>query len=56
MNNLQKLRQDQIPIKCEICDKEFKTNHGMKNHFNITHNSENEHQCNTIYDLDSVST
>ena len=32
--------------KCEICDKEFKTNNGLKSHFNITHNLKKEHQCN----------
>ena len=44
MKNLKKLRKDQI--KCEICDKEFKTKNGLKNHFNITHDLEKEHHCN----------
>jgi len=38
--------QNQIPLKCEICDKEYKNNRGLKNHFNIIHNLEKEHQCN----------
>ena len=29
MNNLKKLRKDQIKLKCEICDKEFRTNLNM---------------------------
>ena len=46
MDNLKKLKQNQIQLKCEICDKEFKTNNGLKNHFDITHNLEKEYQCN----------
>ena len=40
------VRQNQIPLKCEICDKEFKSKNGLKYHFNITHNFEKKHQCN----------
>ena len=46
MDSLKKLRQDKIPLKCEICDKEFKSSESLKYHFNITHNLEEEHQCN----------
>ena len=47
MENLKKMKLNQIPLfKCEICDKEFKTNKGLKHHFNITHNFEKEYQCN----------
>ena len=46
MKILKKLMKDQIKIKCEICDKEFKTKNGLKNHFNITHDLEKEHHCN----------
>ena len=46
MNNLKKLWQHQIQLKCEICDKEFKTKNGLKNHFNITHDLQKEHLCN----------
>ena len=46
MNNLKKLRQNQISLKCEICDKEFKSKNSLKNHFNITHNLEKKYECN----------
>ena len=46
MKILKKLMKDQIKIKCEICDKEFKTKNGLKNHFNITHDLQKEHLCN----------
>ena len=45
MSDLKKLEENQIPLKCEICDKEFKSNNGLKYHFNITHNLEKGHQC-----------
>ena len=32
--------------KCEICDNEFKTIKGLKNHFNIVHKLMKENQCN----------
>ena len=41
-----RLRQNQIPLKCEICDNEFKNNSGLKKHFHIVHNLETEIQCN----------
>ena len=44
MADLNKSRQD--PLKCEICDKDFKSNNGLKNHFNIVHKLMKEHQCN----------
>ena len=31
---------------CEICDKAFKSNNGLKHHFNIVHKLMKEHQCN----------
>ena len=37
---------NQNPPKCEICDKEFKSNNGSKNHFNIVHMLMKEHECN----------
>ena len=46
MENHKKLRQNQIPLKCEICDKEFKSNKGLKEHINIVHKLMKEHQCN----------
>ena len=46
MNILKKNKQNPITLKCDICDKEFKTNYGLKKHFNITHNLEKEYQCN----------
>ena len=39
MENLKKLRQNQITFKCEICDNEFKNNSGLRQHFNNIHNS-----------------
>ena len=36
--------QNRIPPKCEICDKEFKNNKRLKNHFNIIHNFKKECQ------------
>ena len=35
-----------IAFKCEICDKEYKYNKGLKNHVNITHNLGKECRCN----------
>ena len=46
MHDLKKLRQIKNPLKCEICDKEFKNSNSLKYHFNITHNLEKEYQCN----------
>ena len=47
MANLDELRQQQQnPLKCEICDKEFKSNNGLKRHFNIVHKLMKELQCN----------
>ena len=39
-------QQEKNSLKCEICDKEFKSNTGLKNHFNIVHKLMKEHQCN----------
>ena len=44
MVNSNKSRQN--PIECEICDKEFKSNNGLKNHFNIVHKLMKKYQCN----------
>ena len=38
--------QNHISLKCEICDKEFKNNRGLKYHFNMVHNLGKECQCN----------
>ena len=47
MDNLKKLRKHQISLsKCEICEKEFKNNNGLKCHFNFVHSLEKEYQCN----------
>ena len=39
-------KKNQIPLKCEICDTEFKNNNGLRRHFNIVHKLLKEHQCN----------
>ena len=44
MGNIKEVRQDQIPLKCEICEKQFKKSNSLKTHFNITHNLEEEHE------------
>ena len=42
MADLNESRQQQKnPLKCEICDKEFKSNSGIKNHFNLVHKWKN---------------
>ena len=47
MDNSNKSRQqNQILVKCEICDKEFRRNNGLKNHLNLVHKSMEEHPCN----------
>ena len=47
MANLNKNRQQQQnPLKCEICEKEFKGKNGSKKHFNFVHKLMEEHQCN----------
>ena len=38
MENLMEVGQNHISLKCEICDKEFKNNRGLKYHFNMVHN------------------
>ena len=39
-------QQEQNLLICEICDKEFKSNNGLKYHFNTFHKLMKEHQCN----------
>ena len=46
MDNTKKSKQNPITQKCEICDKEFKADKGLKYHFNITHNLEKILRCN----------
>ena len=46
MSYLQNLRQNQILLKCEICDKEFKNNKSLEYHVNIIHNLEKNYLCN----------
>ena len=46
MSDLKKLGEKQIPLKCEICDKEFKNKNGLRVHFKNAHNFLREHQCN----------
>ena len=47
MSDFKRLRQNKIPLKCEICEKEFKNSSGLKTHFNITHDlKKKEYQCN----------
>ena len=43
MNNLKNLGQDQIQLKCEICDKDFKNSKGLKYHFKFIHTLEKEY-------------
>ena len=38
-------RQNQIPFKCEICFKEFRSNNGLHYHFNSAHGKKNDHKC-----------
>ena len=45
MDNLKKPKENEIPFKCEICDKELKSKNSLKKHFIVVHNSEGEHQC-----------
>ena len=46
MADINKSRQkQQNPLKCEICEKEFKSNNGLKNHFNIVHKLMKEYEC-----------
>ena len=46
MSDFKRVKQNQIPLKCEICEKEFKNAGGLRTHFNITHDLKKEHQCN----------
>ena len=51
MDDLKEVRQKAIisnehDYKCEICDKEFKKNDGLKKHVKVVHNFVKEHQCN----------
>ena len=47
MAGLNEFRQQlQNSLKCEICDEEFESNKGLKNHFNIVHKLMKEPQCN----------
>ena len=46
--------KNQILLKCEICDKEYKNNKGLKNHFNIIHNLEKEYCCNICQKIFNV--
>ena len=41
-------QQIQVLLKCEICDKEYKSKQGLGNHFKNVHNFNliKEHQCN----------
>ena len=43
-----------MSLKCEICDKEYKNNKGLKNHFNIIHNLEKEYCCNICQKIFNV--
>ena len=45
-NSNENRQQQQNPLKCEICDKEFKSNNGLKTHLNLVHKLMKEHQCN----------
>ena len=46
-NSTKSRQQQQNTLKCEICDKEFRRNNGLKNHLNLVHTSMEEHPCNT---------
>ena len=39
-------QQQQSPLKCEICDKEYRSNNGLKYHFNLVHMLMKKHECN----------
>ena len=48
MANLIRLRQkQQSPLKCKICDKEFKSNKGLKKHIDSVHNRQKEDNCDS---------
>ena len=54
-------QQIQVLLKCEICDKEYKSKQGLGNHFKNVHNFNliKEHQCNICqsgFDLQSQLT
>ena len=52
-------RQNQIPFKCEICDREFKNNNGLRCHFNGAHKMVRELKCNicqSVFNLQSKLT
>ena len=54
MDDLTNLSQQENSLKCQICDKEFQSNNGLKNHFNIVHKLMKEHQsniCRSVYKL-----
>ena len=46
MSDLRMFEQTPITMKCEICDKDFKSSNSLRNHFNNDHNYKEEHQCN----------
>ena len=52
MASLNKFKQN--PVKCEICEKEFKSKNSLKNHFNIVHKLLEKHQCNICQKVFSI--
>ena len=55
MANPKKQRQNQInSLKCEICDKEFKSKNSLNNHVNNAHNPKEVHQCNICQNVFNI--
>ena len=54
MENLMEVGQNQIPLKCEICNKEFKSKGGLKYHLIITYFGYISQKLNNQRDINIV--